>query len=78
MVYGVTNMAWIRARLCKLQKKGSLDSQLQVIKFTSCSPMVIGPLRVPSFREEDFKVIFFINIIMQNRHKSYYERIKTT
>ena len=27
----ITNTAWVRARLCKLQKKGSLDSQPQVI-----------------------------------------------
>ena len=26
-------MAWVRARLCKLHKRGALDSQLQVIKF---------------------------------------------
>jgi len=32
--------------LCKLQKMGALDSQPQVIKFTSCLPMVGGSLRV--------------------------------
>ena len=32
--------AWVRTRLCKLQKK------VQVIKFTSCLPMVGGSLRV--------------------------------
>ena len=32
-------------RLCKLQK-GALDSQPQVIKFSSCLPMVGGSLRV--------------------------------
>jgi hypothetical protein len=42
----ITNAAWVRARLCKLQKKGALDSQLQVMKFTSCLPMVGGSLRV--------------------------------
>jgi hypothetical protein len=42
----ITNTAWVRARLCKLQKKGALDSQPQVIKFTSCLPMVGGSLRV--------------------------------
>ena len=42
----ITNTAWDRARLCKLQKKGALDSQPQVIKFTSCLPMVGGSLRV--------------------------------
>jgi len=31
---------------CKLQKKSALDSQPQVIKFTSCLPMVDGSLRV--------------------------------
>jgi hypothetical protein len=30
-IYGVT--AWVPARLCKLQIKGALDSQPQVIKF---------------------------------------------
>jgi len=35
-------MAWVRARLCKLQKR----VQPQVIKFTSCLPMVSGSLRV--------------------------------
>jgi hypothetical protein len=34
--YGVNH-----ARLCKLQKKGELDSQPQVIKFTSCLPAVL-------------------------------------
>jgi hypothetical protein len=38
-------MAWVRAQLCKLPKKGALD--LQVIKFTSCLPMVGGSLRLP-------------------------------
>ena len=42
----ITNRAWVRTRLCKLQKKGALDSQPQVIKFTSCLPMVGGSLRV--------------------------------
>ena len=37
----ITNTAWVRARLCKL-KKGALNSQPQVIKFTSCLPMVVG------------------------------------
>ena len=37
--YGV-----VCARLCKLQK-GALDSQPQVIKFTSCFPMVGGSLQ---------------------------------
>jgi len=41
----ITNTAWVRARLCKLQK-GALDSQPQVIKLTSCLPMVGGSLRV--------------------------------
>ena len=41
----ITNTVWVSARLCKL-KKGALDSQLQVIKFTSCLPMVGGSLRV--------------------------------
>jgi hypothetical protein len=35
---------WVRARLCKLQKMVHSDSQ--VIKFTSCLPMVGGSLRV--------------------------------
>jgi hypothetical protein len=41
----ITNTEWVRARLCKLQK-GPLDSQSQVIKLTSCLPMVGGSLRV--------------------------------
>jgi len=40
----ITNTAWVRARLCKLQI--ALDWQPQVIKFTSCLPMVGGSLRV--------------------------------
>ena len=36
----ITNTTWVHARLCKLQK-GALDSQPQVIKFTSCLPMVV-------------------------------------
>jgi len=42
----ITNTMWVRARLCKLQKNDALDSQPQVIKFTSCLPMVGGSLRV--------------------------------
>ena len=42
----ITNTAWVRAQLGKLQKKGALDSQPQVIKFTSCLPMVGGSLWV--------------------------------
>jgi hypothetical protein len=41
----ITNTAWIRARLCELQK-GALDSQPQVIKFTCWIPMISGSLRV--------------------------------
>ena len=40
----ITNTAWVHVRLCKLQKKGALDSQPQVINFTSCLPMVGGSL----------------------------------
>ena len=32
--------------VCKLQKKGALDPQPQVIQFTSCLSMVGGSLRV--------------------------------
>jgi hypothetical protein len=35
------NTVWVRAQLCKLQKKGALDTQQQVIKFTSCLPRVV-------------------------------------
>jgi hypothetical protein len=41
----ITNTAWVRARLCKLQK-GALESQPQAIKVTSCLLMVGGSLRV--------------------------------
>jgi len=40
----ITNTACVRARRCKFQK-GALDSQPQVIKFTSCLPMVGDSLR---------------------------------
>jgi hypothetical protein len=40
-----TNTAWVRARLCKLQK-GCTRLAAQVIKFTSCLSMVGGSLRV--------------------------------
>ena len=40
----ITNTAWVRSQLCKLQKC-ALDSQPQVIKFTSCLPMVGGSPR---------------------------------
>ena len=42
----ITNTAWVRARLCRLQKKVHSDSQPQVIKFTSCLPIVDGSHRV--------------------------------
>ena len=41
----ITNMAWVCAGFVNY-KKGALDSQLQVIKFTSCLPMVGGSLQV--------------------------------
>ena len=41
-------MAWVGAWLCKLQQKGALDSQPQVIKLTSWLPMIGGSLRVAS------------------------------
>jgi hypothetical protein len=41
-----TNTAWVRTRLCKLQTRVGLDSQPQVIKFTSCLPVVGGSHRV--------------------------------
>ena len=41
----ITNTGWVRARLVNY-KKGILDSQPQVIKFTSCLRMVGGSLRV--------------------------------
>ena len=41
----ITNTAWVRAGYVNY-KKGPLDSQSQVIKFTSCLPMVGGSLRV--------------------------------
>jgi hypothetical protein len=40
----ITNTAWVRALVD--DKKGALDSQSQVIKFTSCLPMVGGSLWV--------------------------------
>jgi len=40
----ITNTAWVRARLCKLQKR--VHSTRQVIKFTSCLSMVDGSLWV--------------------------------
>jgi hypothetical protein len=45
----ITNTAWVRAGLCKLQKNGALDLQPQVIRFTSCLPMVGGSLRHSGF-----------------------------
>ena len=41
----ITNTAWVRTRLCKLQK-GYTRLATQVIKFTSCLPMVSGSLRI--------------------------------
>jgi hypothetical protein len=53
----ITNTAWVRARLCKLQKKGALDSQPQVIKLISCLPMVGGSLWVLGARTHAVLVI---------------------
>ena len=36
----ITNSAWVRARFVNY-KKGALDLQPHVIKFTSCLPMVV-------------------------------------
>ena len=40
----ITNTAWVATGFVNY-KKGALDSQPQVIKFTSCLPMVGGSLR---------------------------------
>ena len=40
----ITNTVWVRARFVNY-KKGALNSQQQVIKLTSCLPMVGGSLR---------------------------------
>ena len=42
----ITNTAWVRVWLCKLQKEGAHDLQSQVIKFTRCLPMVGASLQV--------------------------------
>ena len=42
-------MAKAHIALARWAKKGALDSQLQVIKFTSCLLMVSGSLRVLDF-----------------------------
>ena len=39
----ITNTAWVRARLCKLQKRGHSTRSR---KLTSCLPIVSGSLRV--------------------------------
>jgi len=39
-------MAWVHTRFCNLQKRVHSVSQPQVIRFTSCLPMVGGSLRV--------------------------------
>ena len=41
----ITNTAWVRPGFVNF-RKGALDSQPQVIKFTSCLPMVGGSLWV--------------------------------
>ena len=41
----ITNMAWVRSRLCRLQKRVH-STQPQVIKSTSCLPMAGGSLWV--------------------------------
>jgi hypothetical protein len=46
----------------QITKKGALDSQLQVIKFTSCLPMVSGSLRVfrllPPLKRQNFELLY--------------------
>ena len=54
----ITNTAQVRARLWKLQKKGSLDSQSQVIKFTSCLLVVSGSL-TPKIKSFNIQPSFF-------------------
>ena len=46
VTFNTTNI--VNSDLCKLQK-GALDSQLQVIKLTSCFTMAGSSLRVPRF-----------------------------
>ena len=55
----ITNTTWVRARLCKLQKS-ALDSQPQVIKFTSCLPMIGGSLRVLRLLPSPLKLVAMI------------------
>ena len=50
----ITNMAWVRARFCKLQK-GCTGLAAANDKFTSCLPMVGGP----ASSSTNFVLLFF-------------------
>ena len=61
----ITNTVWVRARLCKL-----LDSQPQVIKFTSCFPMVGGSLQVLRLRQPlKLVVMILLKVALNTKNK---------
>jgi hypothetical protein len=53
-------------------KKGALDSQLQVIKFTSCLPMVSGSLRVDHFYTFVYYCIYTIMLSEAGNLSKYF------
>ena len=67
-------------RLCKLQKKDALYSQPQVIKFTSCLPMVGGSLWIlrllPPLK---LVAMILLKVALKHQkssnHQSYYKSI---
>ena len=65
----MTNMAWVRAQLWKLQK-GALDSQPQVIKFTSCLPMVVASSTTKTGRHEIADILLKVALNTKNQIKS--------
>jgi hypothetical protein len=54
----------------EITKKGALDSQLQVIKFTSCLPMVGGSLIIDQHRLNFFLNVIRIRMLVNIKHSS--------
>jgi hypothetical protein len=55
----------------QITKKGSFDSQPQVIKFTSCLPMVGGSSTTKTGRHDIAEILLKVALINKNQIKKY-------
>jgi hypothetical protein len=82
LVQAYHHYAWVRAGFVNY-KKGALDSQPQVIKFTSCLPMVGGSLRVlrllPPLKTGRHDIAeILLKVALNTKYQSIQTRLEST